>query len=200
LSKVREAWPLAAADLHLSGAWLTLGHNEVCGWKPMQNDLVFKTGLAKRALGWFVCLGAAGALVAMMVAIYTHPENQTSEELWSGLIIGVFLIGLMVTGIAIQYVRWSIERQTIVFHGLFKNKTFPISELAGFGQVIIVFSLIPFVYADLYDRELKLIARLPVSHKDWPKAEAWLAGRLRYVVNDGSAVLPKLRFADTPKI
>jgi hypothetical protein len=166
----------------------------------MQNDLVFKTGLAKRALGWFVCLGAASALVAMMVAIYTHPENQTSEELWSAVIIGVFLIGLMVTGIAMQYVRWSVEGETIRFHGLFKTKTFPISELAGFGQMTIVFSLIPFVYADIYNHEPKHIARLPVSHKDWPKAETWLAGRLRYVVNDGSHILPKYRFADIPKI
>lgn len=136
----------------------------------------------------------------MMYGIYAHRETQTSADLWSGIIIGVFLIGLVVAGIAIQYVRWSIERETIVLHRLFKNRTFPISELAGFGQLIIVFSLIPFVYADIYDRELNLIARLPVGHKDWPKAEAWLAGRLRYVVNDGSAALPKLRFADTPKI
>ena len=166
----------------------------------MQNNLVFKTGLAKRALGWLVCAGAVGALVAMVIAIYTHPENQTSSELWSAAVIGAFLIGLMVAGMAIQYVRWSIEGDTIIFHRLLRNKTIPVSELAGFGQMIIVFNLIPFIYADIYDRELNLIARLPVSHKDWPKAEAWFAERLRYVVNDGSPALPRYRFADTPKI
>lgn len=166
----------------------------------MQNDLVFKTGLAKRTLGWLVCLGAAGALIAMIYAIYTHRETQTSADLWSGVAIGVFLIGLMVTGIAIQYVRWSIEGENIISHGLFKNKAIPISELGGFGQIIIIVVAIPFQHVDLYDRQLNLIARLPVSLKDWPKAEAWFAGRLRYVVNDGSHVLPKRRFADTPKI
>jgi hypothetical protein len=166
----------------------------------MQNDLVFKTGLAKRTLGWFVCLAAAGALVAMIYAIYTHRETQTSADLWSGVVIGAFLIGLMVAGIAIQYVRWSIEGETIIYHRLFKNKTIPISELAGFGKLIFIVTIIPFAHLDLYDRELKHIARLPVSFKDWPKVEAWCAGRLRYVVNDGSAALPKRRFADTPKI
>jgi hypothetical protein len=135
-----------------------------------------------------------------MYGISTHRETQTSADLWSGVVIGVFLIGLMVAGIAIQYVRWSVEGDSIIFHGLFKNKTIPISKLAGFGQIIIIVSVIPFVHVDLYDHELNLITRLPVSHKDWPKAEAWLAARLRYVVNDGSAVLPKRRFADTPKI
>ncbi len=94
----------------------------------MQNDLVFKTGLAKRTLGWLVCLGAAGGLVALIYGIYTHPEAQTPAELWSGIVIGVFLIGLMVAGIAIQYVRWSIEGENIIYRGLFKNKTIPISK------------------------------------------------------------------------
>jgi uncharacterized membrane protein YidH (DUF202 family) len=165
----------------------------------MRNDLVFKTGFAKRALGWLVCLGAAGALIAMTYAIYTHPENQTPDELWSAVAIGVFLIGLMVLGIAMQYVRWSIEGETIIYHRLFKNKTIPISGLAGFGQMIVSVMIMPFQHVDLYDHELNHVARLPVSFKDWPKAEAWLAGRLRYVVNDGSHISPKYRFADTPK-
>ncbi|MER8982402.1 MULTISPECIES: hypothetical protein [unclassified Mesorhizobium] len=165
----------------------------------MQNDFVFKTGSAKRTLGWLVCLGAAGALAAMIYGIFTHPEAQTPAELWSGVVIGVFLVGLMVAGIAVQYARWSIEGENIIYRRLFRNKTIPLSELAGFGQVIVVVVVIPFVHVDLYDRELKLIARLPVSLKDWPEAEARLAARLRYVVNDGSPALPKRRFVDTPK-
>jgi hypothetical protein len=106
----------------------------------------------------------------------------------------------MVTGIAIQYVRWSIEDENIIYYRLFRNKKIPISELAGFGQIIVIVTTIPFTHVDLFDRELNLIVRLPVSHKDWPKAEAWFAGRLRYVVNDGSPILPKYRFIDTQKI
>lgn len=165
----------------------------------MRNDLVFKTGSAKRALGWLVCLGAAAALVAIIYGILTHPEAQTPSELGSGAVIGIFLVGLMAFGIAIQYVRWSIDGESIAYRHIFGRKTIPVSKLAGFGQIIIVFTVIPFVYVDLYDRELNLIARLPVNHKDWPKAEAWFAARFRYVVNDGSAALPKRRFADTPK-
>lgn len=165
----------------------------------MRNDLVFKTGLAKRSFGWFVFLGAAGALAAMTYAIYTHPENQTSDELWSGVAIGAFLIGLMAFGISVQYVRWSIEGDNIIYHHLFKNKTIPIYDLAWFWKIIIIVLTISFQHLDLYDKDLNHIARLPVSLKDFPKAEAWFAGRLRYVINDGSHILPKLRFADTPR-
>ncbi|QNA83509.1 hypothetical protein G4G27_05430 [Sphingomonas sp. So64.6b] len=166
----------------------------------MKNDLVFKTGLVKRALGWLVCLGAVVALVAIIYGIFTHPESQTPSELSSGAVIGVFLVGLAWAGIAIQNMRWSIEGENIIYHGLFKNRTIPLSKLAGFGQLTVIVMAFPFQHVDFYDRQLAHVARLPVSLKDWPKAEAWLAARLRYVVNDGSHILPKLRFADTPKI
>jgi hypothetical protein len=165
----------------------------------MQNDLVFRTGLAKRALGWLVCLGAVVGLVAVIYGIFTHPEAQTPPELASGVVIGVFLIGLIWTGIAIQNVRWSIEDENIVYYGVFKKKTIPLSTLAGFGQFTVIVTIFPFLHVDFFDHQPKHIARLPVSLSDWPKAEAWLAARLRYVVNDGSHILPKLRFADTPK-
>jgi len=165
----------------------------------MQNDLVFRAGTAKRTLGWLVVLGAAGALAAMIYMIFTHPEVQTPTELWSAAAIGAFLVGLMVAGVAIQYRHWSIEGETIVFRHLFKRKTIPVSELSGFGKMMIVVVVAPFAHVDLYSRELKLVARLPISFKDWPIAEAWLASRLRYVVNDGSPALPKHRFADTPR-
>jgi hypothetical protein len=106
---------------------------------------------------------------------------------------------LMVAGIAIQYVSWSTQGDTISYRRLFKSKTIRVSELAGFGQIIVVTGVIPSVHADLYDHDLKPMTRLPVSLKDWPKAEAWLAARLRYVVNDGSPILPKYRCADTPR-
>ncbi len=166
----------------------------------MQNSLVFKTDLAKRTLGWLICLGAGGALAAMIYAIYRHPENQTPSELGSAVAIGIFLIGLMVAGIAIQYVRWSIEGETITSHRLFKNTVFPVSDLAGFGQIIVIVMVVPLQHVELYDHHMKHIARLPIGFRDWPKAEAWLAQRLRHVVNDGSPISPKLRFADAPKI
>lgn len=165
----------------------------------MKDDLVFRTGLVKRTLGWLVCLGAAGALVAMAYGVLTHPEAQVPAELWSGAAIGVFLVGLMIYGISLQSVRWSIEGEKITFHRLFKNKTIPVSGLKGYGEFILIVFLFPFAHVDLYDSELKLVARLPISLKDRPRAEAWLAERFRPVVNDGSPALPRLRFADTPK-
>jgi len=166
----------------------------------MQNNLVFKAGLAKRALGWLVCLGAVVALVALVYAIFTHPEAQTPSELSSGAVIGVFLIGLMWAGISIQNVRWSIEGENIIYHGLFTKTMIPLSKLAGYGQITVIVMVFPFQHVDFYDPRPAHVARLPVSLKDWPKAEVWLAARLRYVVNDGSHILPKLRFADTPKM
>lgn len=164
----------------------------------MQSDLVFRTGVAKRTLGWVVCLGAGVALVAMIYGVSIHLETQTSADLWSGLVIGVFLIGLMVLGIALQHTRWSIEGETVVFRTLFKSRTIPVSELAGFGTLFIVVAVFPLAHLDLYDCDLNLVARLPVGLKDRPRAEAWFASRLRPVVNDGSAALPRLRFADAP--
>lgn len=166
----------------------------------MQNKLVFKTGLVKRVLGWSVVLAFLGAMLAMIYGFMTHPESQTATELWSGVAIGVFLICLMVMGVAIQYIRWSIEGETIVFDKLFANKVIPISDLAGYGKLIIVMKVFPMAHIELYDRELNRIARLPVGLKNLPRAEAWLADRLRYVINDGSAALPKLRYADTSNI
>lgn len=165
----------------------------------MQNDLVFRTGWAKRTLGWFVCLGAAVALTALIYGVFTNLETQTSADLWSGVVIGAFLVGLMLLGMSIQFTRWSIEGESVVFRHLFRSRTIPVSGLAGYGKLIILVSAAPLAHLDLYDRDLKLVARLPVGLKDQARAEAWFAERLRPVVNDGSAALPRLRFADTPR-
>ena len=165
----------------------------------MQNELVFRTGAAKRTLGWFVFLGAAIGLAAMIYGLVTHLDTQTSADLWSGLVIGVFLVGLMWLGMSIQRLRWSIEGETVVFHHLFGRRTIPVSGLAGYGKLVIVVSAASLAHLDLYDRDLKRVVRLPVGLNDQAKAEAWFAERLRPVVNDGSAALPRLRFADRPR-
>ena len=163
------------------------------------NDLVFRTGWVKRTLGWVVFLGSAGLLLALVYAVITHWDTQTSADLWSGAAIGLFIIVFMVAGIAIQYTYWSTQNDVITSHSLFRTQSFPISDLAGFSRITIIVSIFPLLHVDLFDRELKKVARLPVQIKDWPRAEERLASRLRYVVNDGSAALPKHRFADAPK-
>ena len=165
----------------------------------MQNELVFRTGAAKRTLGWFVFLGTAVGLAAMIYGLVTHLDTQTSADLWSGLVIGVFLVGLMWLGMSIQRQRWSIEGETIVFHHLFGRRTIPVSGLAGYGKLVIIVAAAPLAHLDLYDHDLNRVVRLPVGLNDQARAEAWFAERLRPVVNDGSAALPRLRFADTPK-
>ena len=166
----------------------------------MHTRIEFRPSLAKRALGWFVCLGAAGALIALMYAIATHPEAQIPTELLSGALIGLFLIGLMIAGLAIQHAYWSIEGDRITSHRLLKDTRYSLSELAGFGHTVVIVAVFPLSHVSLYSSEMKQIARLPIGIKDWPKAEARLAEHLRYVVNDGSPALPRYRFADTPKI
>jgi hypothetical protein len=165
----------------------------------MSTDLVFKAGWVKRALGWLVFLGAGAALLAMLNAVRVHWATQTTADLWSGVAIGVFLIAFMVAGIAIQNAYWRVESDTIIFHYLFRTKHIPVSELAGFGRTMVIAAMFPIAHIDLYDRELKPVLRLPISIPDLPKAEAWFAERLRYVVNDGSPALPRRRFADTPR-
>ena len=160
----------------------------------MTNSLVFRTEWIKQTLGWIVCLGSAGILAASIGATVKYWDTQTSADLWSGVIMGLFLVAFMFIGVAIQYTRWSIADDTILFHTIIGTRKFPVAELAGFGKLTIMVSLFPLVHVDLFDRDLKHVVRLPVRIKDWPVAEAWFAPRLRYVVNQGSAALPKRRF------
>jgi hypothetical protein len=165
----------------------------------MQDDLVFKTSPIKRALGWLVFVGATAGVLGVIYGLYIHPENQIPSELASGAVIILFLGALMWAGIAGQRIRWGIEGENIVYHGLFRNMTIPLSEVAGYGQLMFIVAVFPFQHIDFYNRQLTLIGRLPVNHSDWPKAQAWFAERYRYVVNDGSHALPKRRYADTPR-
>ena len=163
------------------------------------NEIVFKTGWVKQALGWVVVFGSATCLIALICAIIKDWDTQTSADLWSAAFIGLFLGAFTIGGVAIQFTRWSIENDTIKFRTLFRTKTFPVTDLAGFGKITIVVGLFPLVHVDLFDGKLRSVVRLPVRIKDWKRAEAWFAPRLRYVVNDGSAALPKRRFADKAK-
>jgi hypothetical protein len=163
----------------------------------MQNDLVFKSGIAKKAIGLLVFLGSATAFTAMAYIIYTHPENQTSSELLSGAILGIILAGLMVGGLGVLRMHWRIEGENIIYQGVLRKKVIPFSTLAGFGQTVIIVALFSLRQVDLYDSQLKPIARLPLRNSDWSKAETALAQRLRYVANEGSAAFPKRKFVDT---
>ncbi len=162
----------------------------------MTDGLVFRAGWAKRALGWIVCLGAAVALIALVLAIVRHWETQSTADLWSGLAIAIFVLAILVGGIAIQYGSWRAEGDTITLQRLFGTKTFRVSELEGFGKTIVIVSLFPVAHIDLYGPGLRPVARLPIAAGDLPRAEAWLSARLRYVINEGSPALPKRRFAD----
>jgi hypothetical protein len=157
----------------------------------MQNDLVFKSGIPNKAIGLLVFLGSATAFIAMIYVIYTHPENQIPSELLSGAIIGIILAGLMASGLGVLRVHWRIEGENIVYQGVMRKKVMPFSTLTGFRQTIVMVALLPFWQVDLYDSQLKPIARLPLRHNDWPKAEAALAQRLRYITDQGSAAFPK---------
>lgn len=162
----------------------------------MSDHPVFRTGFVKQALGWLVFVGGGVALAALIWATVVNLETQTPADLGSGVVIGLFIAGLMLCGIAIQSQRWSVEGDAVVLHHFFRRKTIPIATLGGFGKLTVIVGLFPLAHLELYDRELKPVVRLPVTHKDMPQAEALLASRLRYVINEGSLALPRRRFAD----
>ena len=162
----------------------------------MSETPVFKSGAVKQALGWLVFIGGGVALAALIYAIAVNIETQSQADLWSGVVIGLFIGLLMLGGLSLQSQRWSLEGDAIVLHRLFGKKVIPLSGLAGFGKTTVIVSMFPLVQMDIYDRDLKPVTRLPVTMKDAPMAETLLATRLRYVVNEGSAALPKRRFVD----
>lgn len=162
----------------------------------MADHPVFGSGVVKQALGWFVLVGGGVALAALIRATLMNLDTQTPADLASGVVIALFIVALMLGGLSIQSQRWTIEGDAIVLHQLFRKRTIPLSKLAGFGKLTIVVGVFPMAQLDLYDRDLKPVARLPVTLKDLPQAEALLAARLRYVVNEGSAALPRRRFVD----
>lgn len=162
----------------------------------MSENPVFKSGVVKQALGWLVFVGGGIALAALIRAIVVNIDTQSQADLWSGVAIGLFIALFMLGGLSLQSQRWTVEGDAVVLHQLFRKKTIPLSNLAGFGKTTVIVSLFPLVQMDLYDRDLKPVARLPVTIKDAPTAEALLATRLRYVVNEGSAALPRRKFVD----
>lgn len=162
----------------------------------MSENPVFKSGAVKQALGWLVFIGGGVALAALIYATATNFETQSQADLWSGVVIALFIGLLMLGGLSLQSQRWTVEGDGVVLHQLLRKRTIPLSSLAGFGKTTVIVSMFPLVQMDLYDRDLKPVARLPVTIKDAPTAEALLATRLRYVINEGSAALPKRRFAD----
>lgn len=162
----------------------------------MPENPVFKSGVVKQALGWLVFIGGGVALAALIRAVIVNFDTQSQADLWSGVAIGLFIIALMLGGLSLQSQRWTVEGDAVVLHQLFRKKTLPLSSLAGFGKTTVIVGLFPLAQFDLYDRDLKPVTRLPTMLKDVPEAEALLAQRLRYVVNEGSPALPKRRFVD----
>ena len=162
----------------------------------MSENPVFKSGGVKKALGWFVFIGGGVALAALIYATAVNIETQSQADLWSGVVIGLFILLFMLGGLSLQSQRWTVEGDAVVLHRLFGKKIIPLSGLAGFGKTTVIVSMFPMVQMDLYDRDLKPVTRLPVTIRDAPTAEALLATRLRYVVNEGSAAMPKRRFVD----
>lgn len=165
----------------------------------MDDKHIFKPGPVKLALGWLVVLGAVVALLAMIRALVQNFETQTEADLWSAVAIGAFLLGLLVAGFAIQRFQWTTAGQTISVQHLFGRRSINVRELGGFGKLIITVSVFPLAHIELYDHDLKPVLRLPVTFKDLPAAEAWFADRIPYVINEGSAALPKRRLADMSK-
>ncbi|MDJ0276129.1 hypothetical protein QLH51_04830 [Sphingomonas sp. 2R-10] len=162
----------------------------------MSEPLVFRTGWPKRLLSWFAILGGSAALLAIIDAMARHWATLPATEIWSGMAIGLFVLCFVVAGFGIQDFHWRIEGDTIRVTQFYRTKTIDLATVAGYGTTVVVVGAFPLTHVDLYDGRLKPIDRLPINAGDLPRAEAWLSRLLRPVVDDGSAAVPRRRFAD----
>ncbi len=162
----------------------------------MSEQLVFRTGWPKRLLSWFAILAGSVALIAIVDAMVRHWPTLPPAEIWSGVAIGLFVLCFVVAGFGIQDYHWRIAGDAIRITRFYRTKTIDLADVAGYGTTVVVVGAFPMTHIDLYDGQLQPIERLPINAGDLPRAESWLARRLRPVVDEGSAAFPRRRFVD----
>ena len=162
----------------------------------MPEALVFRTGWPKRLFSWFLILAGSAALIALVDAIVRHWATLPATELWSGVAIGLFILCFVIGGFAIQDWSWTIDGDVIRMNKLYRERTIDLRQVEGFGRTVFVVGVFPIANIDLYDAQLRQVARIPIDFQDLPRAEHWLATRFRPVVDEGSAALPKRRFVE----
>jgi hypothetical protein len=162
----------------------------------MAEKLVFRTGWPKRLLSWFIILAGSAALIALVEAMVRHWATLPAAEIWSGLAIGLVILGFVIGGFAIQDFSWTLDGDVIRMNRLYRERTIDLRQVEGFGRTVFVLGVFPVAHIDLYDGRLQQVARIPIDFRDLPVAERWLAIRFRQVVDDGSAAFPKRRFVE----
>ena len=99
-------------------------------------------------------------------------------------------------GIGILRTYFRLGADHIEIGRAFGATRFPISELGGYGILILTVNLVPSIYIRLYRFGPVELAKLLVSGRDLSEVEAWFALRLPVVVDEGSIVRPNPRYRD----
>ena len=161
---------------------------------------VFKPRIMMRLLGWGILLGFGGGIVALLANVATHYARLPAEELWSALWLGLFLLLIALLGAGVLRSYFVLGADYIEVVRPFGTKRFAVSELAGYGTLILVVSLVPMFHIRLYRAGPREIGKIPVSFSDRAEVEGWFAQRLPPVDDPGSIVRPKPRFRDAARV
>ena len=157
---------------------------------------VFKPGIVTRLLGWGLMLGFGGGVAALLAHVLLHHAQLPADELWSALGLGLFLSLLALLGAGVLRSCFVLGADYIDVVRPYGTKRFAVSDLAGFGTVIIVVNMVPLLHFRLYRAGPVEIAKIPVGFADRAEVERWFAQRLPRVDDPGSIMRPKPRFRD----
>jgi hypothetical protein len=162
----------------------------------MDSRRVFKPSIFKRALAWGMILVFGGLFVALLIFAVLNAARLPASELWSSAGLGLFLLLLALLGVAGLRTYFALDGDTVEFVRPFETRRFHVSELGGFGLLLMTVNGVPLLFVLLYGFGLKQVARIPVNLGQRTEVEHWFLARLPIVVDEGSAALPKLRYRD----
>jgi len=160
---------------------------------------VFKPSFFLRVLGWGLMLSFGGSLIALLVNVFRNFALLPADELWSALGMGVFLLLIALLGAGVLHTGFVLGPDYIEVRRPYGTRRFAVSELAGYGTLIIVVNLVPMFHVRLYRAGPVEIGKIQVSFADRAEVERWFAQRLPVVDDPGSIVRPKPRFRDAAR-
>lgn len=158
----------------------------------------FALSLPKRLFGCALAMAAIGTSGFLVWRIARDSAPPNAEDVCAAAFLLACLALVAVCGLMFIAFRLELENDAIVTHGIFRTRRWNVSELAGFGMLILVVNFVPFTYVRLYDDRLRNIARIPIASRHRAEIEAWFSTRLPRVVDAGSPARPRPRFAAEP--
>jgi hypothetical protein len=157
---------------------------------------VFKPSVFLRATGWALLLTFSGCALALLVHVVRNYAQMPADELWAALGIGVFVLLIALLGAGVQRSGFALGADYVEVRRPYGSRRFAITDLAGYGTLIIVVNLVPTFHVRLYRKGPVEIVKIPVSFGDRAEIERWFAQRLPVVDDPGSILRPQPRLRD----